>query len=490
MSLFTNKQILDIFEICNPWWKKIDNSTFHNYKNKRFSYYEANKILLTNTERKFILFNGLRRTGKTTILHQLIADLIKTGVKPQRILYFAFDHPIIKISGIKNVIKAYCDIYPIQNDIKKGEKVYFFIDEIQYAEESSVLLQEIYNEYPNIQVICSSSASFEREFHKSNNKLSFLEVLNVPPLNFYEYCNFIDLEKPKKIENLKFEDLVEFSSEDWFKLTKDFSQIVSHFKRYLILGGFPEFAKQSNDPDSINLLRSDAINKIIKPDLHSLYNIRNITLVEKVFLYLCINSGKTINAEKMSQRLDKMNKISMSNYIQFLLSANITYNSEPILFNRQEIYKSRPKIYISDAVIRNAVLFTDKTEPSDEELDRLVEALVYRHILSIFETNAKQIGYHRKPIGNKTEIDIVVDTEDSFHIFDVQYVNEPKLESNDAFFEIANSKNYNIKSAYMITKNINDYGLWDKKTNIPIIKIPAPIFLYLLGKFAFDSSVN
>ena len=59
-----------------------------------------------------------------------------------------------------------------------------------------------------------------------------------------------------------------------------------HFIRYLQVGGFPELALSSDDVYAQRILREDIVDKALKRDLPSIYAIRNINDLEKVFLYL------------------------------------------------------------------------------------------------------------------------------------------------------------------------------------------------------------
>ena len=44
---------------------------------KRIAYYEAKKVLNNKEIRRFVILSGARRVGKTTIIYQLIKDLLK-----------------------------------------------------------------------------------------------------------------------------------------------------------------------------------------------------------------------------------------------------------------------------------------------------------------------------------------------------------------------------------------------------------------------------
>ncbi len=96
--------------------------------------------LLTGVPRRFQLKSvpgkaavciGVRRSGKSTFLHQVMQDLIDGGVSRENILYLNFFDDrlhILQQDNIALLTEAYYSIYP---EKKNTETVYCFFDEIQ-----------------------------------------------------------------------------------------------------------------------------------------------------------------------------------------------------------------------------------------------------------------------------------------------------------------------------------------------------------------------
>lgn len=483
MSIFSNDQLLEIFELYNPWWQKGSLPEKYNFKQKRNSYYDVHNALFNSNKYQFILVNGTRRIGKSVILYQIISDLLANKTDPKKIIFLSFDHPIVKFSGITGAMDAIDSVCDIKNKLKKGEEYWFFLDEIQYADDWYSWINDVSENYRNTHVLSTVSATNFMSQQKELNTIKKLKIIKTSTLSFYEYCNFLDLNKNIEIpENISIDSLFTKSKNVLTSLLQSLERIQPHFMRYLMVGGLPEYAIASNNPTSIKLYHADIVNKIVKPDLSSLYNIRNTLQMEKVFLYLCLNSGKAINIEKMSTELDGMNKISIHNYIQFLYEANIIYISEPVPLNDETILKSRPKIYIADAAIRNSILLTDKTQPKDDELDRIVEAALFKNLSVGFPDKIIKMGYYRKPTGNHPEIDIVLQTKDNYFLYDVQFLDSTNFDLKNTIMDFYDKHSENLKSITLITKNNDDYGCnYSENLRIPIFKIPAYAFLYLLG---------
>lgn len=108
------------------------------------------------------------------------------------------------------------------------------------------------------------------------------------------------------------------------------SKVQNHFMRYLQVGGFPELALADNDLMAQQIMREDVVDKVLKRDLPSLYNIRNATELERIFLYLCNVSSEIVSIEAITKELNGVSRTTVENYIQYLESANLIYQSWPV----------------------------------------------------------------------------------------------------------------------------------------------------------------
>ncbi len=476
MALFTDEKLLSLLNQFNPWWKGIESFYKNIPKYKRFAFYETKKLLNHPDIRRFVVISGARRVGKTTIMYQLIDDLLKEGIKAQNIFYLSFDNPILKLSGFETVLRVYENSYVVEGN------VYFFLDEVQYAEDWELWIKTLYDSRPYIKLVATGSASPTLEKGSSNSGVGRWIVLRVPTLSFYEYCELLEIpDKPHIKSKIDIAELYKLQKGDLNELMNKLSPLQKHFNRYLIVGGFPELALSRDDILSQRILREDVVDKVIKRDVLSLFNVRNPLQFEKVFLYLCLNSSNIINIATMSKELDDMNKLTLMNYIQFLKESNLIYLSEPIGIDGKGILKRKPKIYVADAAIRNAVLMFEDVMTSPEEMGIMVETTVYKHIVSFYYSLNAQVGYYRRIKDNEKEIDIVVDLPLERLLFEVKYRENTHIKESDAIVDITNDEKLKVKASFVITKRYEDYGITKHNTRIPIFKIPVAAFLYILG---------
>src|SRR5699024_4026825 len=132
----------------------------------------------------------------------------------------------------------------------------------------------------------------------------------------------------------------------------------------------------------------DVVDKVLKRDLPSLYNIRNATELERIFLYLCNVSSEIVSIDAMAKELNGVSRQTVQNYIGYLESANLIYLSYPVEMGGKKILKMRPKIYIADAAIRNAVLMDSEILSNPIEMGKMVETAVYKHVAAFYYQNA------------------------------------------------------------------------------------------------------
>jgi len=256
----------------------------------------------------------------------------------------------------------------------------------------------------------------------------------------------------------------------------------SHFNRYLMIGGFPELVLSNDDIYAQRMLREDVVDKVIKRDVLTLFNIRSPLLMEKLFLYLCMNSTEIFSAKTAAKELENISVATIDSYINALEMSNLIYQSKPIDVGSKGALKGKPKIYIADAAIRNAVLMIDDILSDEEELGAMVETAVYKHIAAFYQGSTAQLGYFRKVKDNQKEVDVVIELPREKILCEVKYRNNSHIPANDAIVELCRDENAKVTNAFLITKRLDDFGIVKHNTAIPILRIPAIAFLYLLGK--------
>lgn len=173
-----------------------------------------------NNIKKIMVAIGMRRTGKTYLLLQIIQNLLK-DVPISRILYINFDDerllPMTQ-QEFGKLVDAFYTLYPENHD----HQCYLFFDEIQNVDQWERVIRRYFDtKKVKIYLTGSSAKLLNKEIHTSLRGRSF--PIEVWPFSFEEFLRA---------------NHVEISRELLGKNTLD--KLKGHLNQYLEQGGFPE----------------------------------------------------------------------------------------------------------------------------------------------------------------------------------------------------------------------------------------------------------
>ena len=471
MPITSSENILRVLTAFNPWWRTNAVRSEFSKTYKRFAYYEAIRYMNHPDFRRAVILTGTRRVGKTTIQYQIIEGLLKEGVNAQRILFVSLDHPLLKLCNVDDILNCY------HENIYGEENSFFFFDEVQYATDWDTWVKTIYDTQPLSRIVATGSASPVLTKKARESGAGRWTIVQVPTLSFYEYCDLLNVpERPTLSAEIRPTALLKYEKRRLTSVFANLSSLQRHFHRYLQVGGFPELALSSDDFMAQSIMREDVVDKVLKRDIPSLYNIRNSTELERIFLYLCYCSSNIVSVETIAKELGGVTRGTIDDYIEYMESANLIYRSYPVGLSGKQILKGRPKIYVSDAAIRNAVLMQDDLLTNPVEMGIMVETAVYKHIAAFYYQITTKVGYYRKPRTEK-EIDVVVEMTKGNILIEVKYREQAPIHESDAIYQMADQ----ALSSIVVTKREDDYGIHTTTSGQKILRIPAYAFLYLLG---------
>ena len=196
-------------------------------------------VRLPAVPRKAIAVIGMRRTGKTTFLWQVLADRLKQRTAREGLLYFSFeDERLADLKGteLHLVVEEYYRLYPEWRDRRRAT---FFLDEIQVVHGWEGFARRLLDtEQIDLFVSGSSARLLSREVATSMRGRA-LEAL-VHPFSFREYLRHRGQEPRRPADRLP-------------KAAR--STLEKALREYLVDGGFPE-AQGLERRDRFELLRS------------------------------------------------------------------------------------------------------------------------------------------------------------------------------------------------------------------------------------------
>lgn len=273
----------------NPWWKTGKVSPeFTGRKRKIFD-----EIVRYIDKRQIVLFTGLRRVGKTTLMYQIIETLIKKNTDPYHILYFSFDE---MRHDLEEIIKQY-ETDVLQNDISK-KKVYIFLDEIQKLDGWPSKVKLLYDSNPKLKIFLTGSAQITM-WQGTRESLAgrFFDFM-IKPLDFEEYLDFKEVTIDKHREKIFEKDLKR------------------HMAVFLKTGGFIE-ALDMDEPVLRKYLKESLLERVIFVDIPQTFKLDLPELLMKLLTITASRPGFYLDCKNLSNDLN-VDQRTIANYISYL----------------------------------------------------------------------------------------------------------------------------------------------------------------------------
>ncbi len=443
----------DALFFYNPWWtKELPGYLVKDYR--RDTFYKLKEYSQTN---RIIIIKGPRRAGKTTIMYQLIDDLLKSN-KPGNILYLTFDDPKLRID-----FDDIMDFYQIKI-LKKPldeTRTYIFMDEVQYLKNWQYSVKKYYDRNFPIQFIVSgSSATLIRKGTESLMGRTIEETLL--PFSFKE---FVEYRMNEKIPiDKKFPEIDMSIDINFIKKYEINAQVL--FNKYLLKGGFPNIFNIPQNEIWQKAVAEDIIDKAIYRDITTLYGIKKPEMLDKLFLYLTGINGQILNINNISRSIG-LSREYVNRYMTYLQNAYFLLTIKKFAKSIEKIARSNRKAYIIDPGIINSLL--NKTEIDDTSAGHLVESIIAAHLVKY------EVYYFR----DQYEVDFILKIKDKLIPIEVKYKNTVNKKDTKGLLEFCNK--FKINKGFIITKN--QYKC-EYVENINIQYIPVWAFLLVLpGSF-------
>lgn len=274
----------DLIYLQNPWFADPSAIPTEVKLPKRNAY---GKLYKEVTGLKQIIgLTGLRRVGKSTLVKQIIASLIKEGIDPHTIIYFSFDQPTVveHTHTIERILSWFLKTLAISDIHHLRKKLYVFFDEIQLVPYWQDIVKRYYDLQPEIKFIITGSASLFLTRGSKESLAGRIFVRQLSPLSFLEYQTL------------------------WHR---------SDFPHYLDFGQFPELSEFSDTSKKIEYLKEGVVGKVLEIDIPNLFHLRKIVDFERLFWSLLPNTGQIINSARLMADIS-MKKATLFKYLAIL----------------------------------------------------------------------------------------------------------------------------------------------------------------------------
>lgn len=470
-----------IFLPYNPWWENPE---------KRFLLPDFKRPIFEHLQRdlaslpQMISITGPRRIGKSTILLQLIDQLLSDGVAPERLVYYSFDDPALETSRVRVDELIDLTMKLIYKDSTAEQPTYLFLDEIQRLDNWELYLKKYHDlQYP-IRVVISGSAS-SPIFKKSRESLlGRVKDHHLLPFSFREFVLYRlrgDGEISSEISHIreKGKNLQAVLTEDpkvkqetialpqpSLRLRHNLDELL---QTYFLEGGFPEVWKLETWIDKQDYLYDNQVKKVIYEDLLLAAEFRKPELLKRFYISLLERPGQEVAVQSVSQET-AITSSQIEKYIPLLEMTDLIYKVSKFRAGALRIRKGNLKFYLVDLALRNAVLRLTETLLSDDAMLGLyAENLVYLTLKKWRGTI--QLDYYRE---RDHEVDFIVHVAPNRYLpVEVKYKNQIKSSDLKGLRHFV-TKSGKAAQPLVVTKRWEDFG-----TTNDAFQIPLPLFLLL-----------
>ena len=327
---------------------------------------------------------GIRRSGKSTIMMQIIDELKDNNISEEQIIYINFEYK--EFSFIRNDDDLYSYI---KSFIKNDSKYYIFLDEIQNVDKwektvNSFKAKEKYSIF--ITGSNSDLLSGELATHIAGRYVSF----KIYPFNFFEVCKLKNIDNNNKYE------------------------LKEYFDDYIKWGGLPqrfEFKLESQ----IKTYLSDVYDSIIVKDIINRFEIKDLDLFNRIVEYIVTTPSETFSAETLANYfLGKeergVAKNTLYNYLEYMVKGNLINKCERYDIRGKRILSGRYKYYLTDLGLGMV-----KNINKRPQLGAYLENVVYNELL---------VRGYDVSVGNiqNGEIDFIATKDNKIEYYQVTYM--------------------------------------------------------------------
>jgi len=359
-----DQKIRIALESQNPWWSGRSFATGV----ERLSWFP--ELTRYMEAKEILLLIGARRTGKSTLVYQLIQSLLDTGTRKEAILYFNLDEPLFvnraKDPGfLRELIEDHVTRY---SDIAQFT---ICIDEIQTFEYWVGTIKTLYDTKPELKFILTGSCSSLLQRDISTRLSGRYFSVTVYPLSFAESLGFSGIGNPTIIRKRQ------------------------HFASYLTYGGFPRVVLEPQDELKKEILKN-YYETIYLKDIIFPNNVRNNSDMYDVLYFLISNIGNMLSYNRIADTLH-ISPDTVREYTGYAENAFLLYPVKKFDYSVKKQLANPKKIYCIDTGIINSVAFA-----FSENRGRLLENAVFIALKKMHG----EIYYHK----DRYECDFLVKT--------------------------------------------------------------------------------
>ncbi|MDP3028160.1 MAG: ATP-binding protein [Deltaproteobacteria bacterium] len=326
-----------------------------------------------------IIVTGMRRTGKTTLLH-LVFDQIKSKNK----LFLDLENPLNR----KYFEETNYDRIKVSLEflgIDFTGRPFIFLDEIQMVKNLPSVLKYFIDHY-HVKFFLTGSASFYLKNLFTESLAGRKYIFELFPLSFREF--------------LLFKESALRIPETAIDITRPIYEAIGPlYDEYILFGGFPGVVLKSSAEEKRKALE-EIFSSFFQLEILQLGDFRRNNVIRDLMLLLIQRLGSRLDIQRISKELG-ISRPTLSEYISFLEGTYFIKRIRPFSSGKDTEIRKMPKVYVCDTGLANHLARLDP--------DSLFENSIFQNLGLKGELN-----YYQKKGG--TEIDFIVDKSQAYEV--------------------------------------------------------------------------
>ena len=376
---------------------------------------------------------GVRRSGKSVLMTQIIDELKEKGIDDSHIIYMNFeDYDYTDYTKPKEFNKY------VKNKIKDKEKYYLFFDEIQNVQDFEKVINS-FRATLNVSIFITGSNSKILSGDLATHLAGRYISIKMMPFTFSEY---LELQKSQGI----------------------FKEKEEAFLEYIEWGGMPQIYNSTSIQERKMYLR-DLYNTVILKDIVERNSIKDVNLLNRVIQFMMENVGGVISANSITKFL-KSDNVTTSvdtilNYIEYINNSMIANKVSRYNIRGKSVMTLLEKYYLADLGLLQL-----KSSPIEKKVGGRLENIVYNELIArgydvyIGKTDSGEIDFVIDNFGDRFYIQ-VADYLSSDSVIEREFGAYKNVADNYPKYVITMDK-FNYSQNGIIHKNIVDWLLEDK----------------------------
>ncbi len=286
--------------------------------------------LLAFKDSEFIkVLVGMRRCGKSSLLH-LFADHLKTsGVAEDHIVMMNFEAAdFLEIDDHKKLLDH---LHSLLDQKPSPEKHYLLLDEIQLVDQWEKAVNAL-RLRDDVDIYLTGSNAYLLSSQLATLLSGRYVEIEIYPLSFKEFVSFIGEAVPT-------------------------SKTLDRFTTY---GGLPPVVEQNDDVSLAQTVLSGIYNTVLVKDIAQYTQIRNQAIFADIASFIADTTGSSVSITNIEKKLASANRKTanetIERYIQSLVDAFLLYRARRYNLRGKALLQGLEKYYYADLGIRNMLL--------------------------------------------------------------------------------------------------------------------------------------